>query len=67
MRDCNAILTFTQIFQTLLTCTDEDIDEFAKSTHASNNNRPQSQRVTIEDTFIIYLKNLHFDLKDRDG
>ena len=65
-RNRQAILGFMPTFRAVLTTSDGDMDDFVKSTHGNNSRLNQNQRVTIDPSVVIYLKGLHFELKDRE-
>ena len=65
-RNRQAVATFMPTFRAVLTTSDNDIDDFVKSIHGNNSRLQQQQRITIEPSVVIYLKGLHFELKDRE-
>ena len=59
------IYNFVNTFSALLAVTDEEIDEFVKSTHSSNSGRANNSRILIPSNVATSFKALLFELKDR--
>ena len=59
------ITTFADTFRSLLSTSDEDLDEFVKTTHQSNSARANNARILIPTTVVSSLKALLFEFKDR--
>ena len=56
---------FIHSFTTLLYTSDAEIDNFVKSTHATNSARPENGKVMIPIFVIFDFKALRFKLEDR--
>ena len=61
----NEIYNFVQTFNDLLSVSDDEIDDFVKSTHSSNSGRANNARVLIPSNVPTALKAILFELKDR--
>ena len=64
-RVVDEITAFADTFRALLSTSEEDIDEFVKTTHSSNSARANNVRILIPTPAIISLKAVLFELKDR--
>ena len=57
---------FANTFQTLLSCSEDELDAFVKDTHSSNSARAANSRILIPTRAIIAIKAMLFELKERD-
>ena len=60
------LLGFANTFRTLMSCTEDELDNFVKDTHSSNSARNANARILIPTRSVIVIKALLFELKDRD-
>ena len=60
------LLDFANTFETLLSCSEDELDAFVKDTHTSNSARAANSRILIPTRAIIAIKAILFELKERD-
>ena len=60
------LLGFINTFETLLTTTDEEIDSFMSTSHASNNAHSTNNKIIKPIGKILSSKAVLFELKDRE-
>lgn len=59
------LVSFADTFRTLLSASDEELDNFVKSTYQSNSARANNAQILIPTPVVESLKALLFELKDR--
>ena len=59
------IQNFIPTFETLLTVSDDEIDEFIKANNAANTSRANNARILLTSNTAVALKTILFELKDR--
>ena len=64
-RNRTEIQSFIPDFATLLTISDNEIDDFIKANNAANSSRTPAARIILTSTTGAALKTILFELKDR--
>ena len=62
----DAIITFIESFEDLLSFSDDEIDAFVKEVHSGNSARVSSAKILIGSSVVLGLKSILFELKDKD-
>lgn len=62
----NEVTDFIATFNDLLSTSETELDDFVKTTHASNSARSANAKIIIKSSVITGLKSLLYELKDRE-
>ena len=65
-RVLNEVTGFIPSFRALLSSSNEDVQNFVTTTHASNSGRASNAKIVIPSGAILNLKALRFELSDRN-